>query len=548
MTYDELKKAYEEMSEKCALLEKENEKKDETIEHLEELLLKRNQMLFGRKSEKSKYLQCDGQESLEGVFNEAEMLSDEKAEEPTAETIVVKRKSKKTGEHRGRNQLRDDLPKEKVVSVLPENKCNCAFCGGKLKVLKEEFVTSKLVYIPEQLKMREFYRTIYKCECCDKKGEDPNIVKSENPTPAQVIPKGLPDQTLIADIMQKKYQLGIPLDRQEKYWAAQGIYLNRTSMANWVIEGSKWFEPVIDMLWKYSYEEPVLNADETTSRTLKNDKGEKTDKLGQMWICSSGRAAEHKIAIYEYRDSRTMDVAEELYKDYTGILQTDGFQSYGSGKYTRAGCWSHARRKFVDCIPAKHKKSKAAVAVGMIDKMFKHEREAKEKNYTDEQLLEMRREKIAPLVEEFYDFLKSLHPGNGSHLAEAVTYAQNQKAYLTVFLNNSLVDMSNNLAERTVKPYVIARKNFLFSSTEKGAHASAAVMTMIETAKRNGLDVYGYLLHLLTELPKYGHTPTVEQLDALMPWSENLPDFCKKKYSQVKSVTIPEMNLCKVKV
>ena len=229
MTYDELKKAYEEMSKKCAFLEKDNEKKskeiikkDETIEHLEELLLKRNQMLFGRKSEKSKYIQCDGQESFEGVFNEAEMLSDENAEEPTEETIVVKRKSKKTGEHRGKNQLREDLPKEKVVSKLPENKCNCAVCGNKLKVIKEEFLTSKLVYIPEQLKMREFYRTVYKCECCDKKGGDPNIVKSDNPTPAQVIPKGLPDQTLVADIMQRKYQLGTPLDRQEKKLGGSG--------------------------------------------------------------------------------------------------------------------------------------------------------------------------------------------------------------------------------------------------------------------------------------------------------------------------------------
>ena len=229
-------------------------------------------------------------------------------------------------------------------------------------------------------------------------------------------------------------------------------------------------------------------------------------------------------------------------------MQTDGFQSYGSGSYTRVGCWSHARRKLIDCIPEKHKKSKAAIAVGMIDKMFKYEREARKEDYSDEQLLEMRREKIAPLVDEFYKFIDSLHPGNGSHLAEAVNYARNQKAALTVFLNNPLVDMSNNLAERTVKPYIIARKNFLFSCTEKGANASAAFMTIIETAKRNGLDVYGYLLHLLTELPKYGHTPTWEQLEALMPWSDNLPDFCKKKYSQVESVTIPEMSLCQAKV
>ncbi|SDA31886.1 Relaxase/Mobilisation nuclease domain-containing protein [Ruminococcus sp. YE71] len=199
------------------------------------------------------------------------------------------------------------------------------------------------------------------------------------------------------------------------------------------------------------------------------------------------------------------------YYGYTGILQTDGFQSYGSGSYTRVGCWSHARRKLIDCIPEKHKKSKAAIAVGMIDKMFKYEREARKEDYSDEQLLEMRREKIAPLVDEFYKFIDSLHPGNGSHLAEAVNYARNQKAALTVFLNNPLVDMSNNLAERTVKPYIIARKNFqscseaakTVSCTEKGAHASAAVMTIIETATASSQVILNFLFFCFDDLVKY---------------------------------------------
>lgn len=533
MTYEELKKAYEEMSKKCALLEKENEKKDETIEHLEELLLKRNKMLFGRKSEKSKYLQCDGQESFEGVFNEAEMLSDETAEEPTEETIVVKRKSQKTGEHRGKNKLREDLPKEKIVSKLPENKCNCAVCGSKLKVIKEEFLTSKLVYIPEQLKMREFYRTVYKCECCDKKGEDPHIVKSENPTPAQVIPKGLPDQTLVADIMQRKYQLGTPLDRQEKYWAAQGVYLSRTSLANWVIKGAEWFRPVIDMLWKYAYLEPVLNADETPTRVLKKD-GKPAKKKGQMWIVCTGASASRKIALYTYRDSRSKTVAEELLSGYTGVVQTDGLQSYGSGNYESAGCWAHCRRKFVDSIPGGDTACPSAQIVALIDKAAELEREAKKAGYTGEQILEMRQKKTKPLLDQVYEIIEKLRPCKGSHLYTAVTYARNQKDKLYLFLSNADVEMTNNLAERTVKPYVINRKNFLFSDTEKGADASAAVMSIIETAKRNNLDVYGYLLHLLTVLPEWGVSPTDEQIKSVMPWSMALPAYCKQTYSEIQ--------------
>ena len=112
--------------------------------------------------------------------------------------------------------------------------------------------------------------------------------------------------------------------------------------------------------------------------------------------------------------------------------------------------------------------------------------------------------------------------------------AMNQQEKLYLFLKNPDVEMTNNLAERTVKPYVINRKNFLFSDTEKGADASAAVMSMIETAKRNQLDVYGYLLYLLTVLPQWGKTPDEKQLTAVMPWSDELPAYCRQTYSEVQ--------------
>ena len=544
MTYEELKKAYESAMQKCSELESQNaelesektelekkiEEKDLRIEHLTELVLKRNKMLFGQKSEKAKFIN-DGQLAFEGIFNEAEAESDKSAAEPTIEKAT--RKSNKTGQHRGRKEIRADLETKKVVYELPEKQQICDACGSPMTEYTEEYLTTRIAVIPEKVYKIEYYRKVYKCKNCDKNGIKANIVKAENQTPAPVIEKGLPDASLVADIMQRKYQLGEPLYRQEQYWKLRGIYLNRTSLANWVIKGAKWFEPLIRQLWAYAYLEPVLNADETPTRVLKKD-GKPTKKKGQMWIVCTGAAASRKIALYTYRDSRRKTVAEELLGGYTGVVQTDGLQSYGSGDYENAGCWAHARRKFFDCIPDGDTACPSAQIVALIDKAAEYERTAREKKYTAQQILEMRTEKVKPLLNQVYEIMNTLHPSKNSALGRAVTYAMNQKEKLYLFLKHAEVEMTNNLAERTVKPYVINRKNFLFSDTEKGADASAAVMSIIETAKRNNLDVYGYLLHLLTVLPEWGVSPTDKQIKSVMPWSMALPAYCKQTYSEIQ--------------
>jgi len=538
MTYEELKKAYEEAQKRCSELEQKIEEKDKAIEnkdlrieHLTELVLKRNKMLFGQKSEKGKYI-CDGQLTLDGgVFNEAEAESKPAAPEPNAETIT--KKSKKTGQHRGRKEIRADLETKKVVFELPENQQICDVCGDPLTEYAEEYLTTRIAVIPEKVYKIEYYRKVYKCKNCDQNGIRANIVKAENQTPACIIAKGLPDASLVADIMQKKYQLGEPLYRQEQYWKLRGIYLNRTALANWVIKGAKWFEPVIRQFWAYAYLEPVLNADETPTRVLKKD-GKPTRKKGQMWIVCTGASAARKIALYTYRDSRSKTAAEELLGGYTGVVQTDGLQSYGSGDYENAGCWAHARRKFFDCIPEGDTACPSAQIVAFIDKAASYEREAKKAEYSREQIFEMRQKKIRRLLDKAYEIIDTLRPGKGSHLYTAVTYARNQKEKLYLFLDNPDVEMTNNLAERMVKPYVINRKNFLFSDTERGAEASAAVMSIIETAKRNGLDVYGYLLYLMTVLPEWGDVPTEEQIKSVMPWSMALPAYCRQAYSEIQ--------------
>ena len=169
-----------------------------------------------------------------------------------------------------------------------------------------------------------------------------------------------------------------------------------------------------------------------------------------MWVICTGASAKLLIAIYTYRDNRSKVTAEELLGGYDGIVQTDGLQSYGSGEYLHAGCWSHARRKFVDSIPENDKNSKAAKAVEIIDRAFALEREARKANYSPEKLLKMRQKEVKPIIEKFYNFIGTLRPSKGSHLGAAVTYALNQKDKLLLFLDHPEVEMTNNLAERTV--------------------------------------------------------------------------------------------------
>ena len=213
------------------------------IEHLEEQILKRNKMLFGQKSEKSKFI-CNGQMDLDGnVFNEAEELSNLSAAEPTEDSIT--KKSKKTGKHRGRNELRGDLETKEIVHTLPEDQRKCAVCGSKLMPFSKEYITTRLCIIPAKIFKITYFREVYKCEYCDKHGDKANIVKALDLTPAPVIPRGLPEAELIAYIAEAKYLLGEPLYRMEQHFKVQGIYLNRTSLANWIIKSSEWLIPVV---------------------------------------------------------------------------------------------------------------------------------------------------------------------------------------------------------------------------------------------------------------------------------------------------------------
>ena len=198
---------------------------------------------------------------------------------------------------------------------------------------------------------------------------------------------------------------------------------------------------------------------------------------------------------------------------------------------THVGCWAHARRKWVDCFvdgkPVQDSKSEAAFR--LIEEMFTLEQAWKDE--TPQARSDLRQENLRPLLEQYWALLDSFEAAEGTALSKAKTYSLNQKEALNAVLLDGRLELTNNLAERTVKPFVMARKNFLFCDTAKGADASALCFSVMETARRNGLDPFGYLLFLLQELPKLGENPSDEQLIPLLPWDDNLPAYCRLKES-----------------
>ena len=205
-----------------------------------------------------------------------------------------------------------------------------------------------------------------------------------------------------------------------------------------------------------------------------------------------------------------------MLQGFDGYTQTDGYSAYHClASVIHVGCWAHARRKWEDCFvdgkPVQDSKSEAAFR--LIEGMFALEQAWKDE--TPQARFDLRQEKLRPLLEQYWALLGSFEAAEGTALSKAKTYSLNQEVLNVVLLDGRL-KLTNNLAERTVEPFVRARKNFLFCDTAEGVDASALCFSMMETAKRNGLNPFGYLLFLLQELPKLGENPAEEQLTPLL--------------------------------
>jgi len=480
--------------------EKENELLREQIRLLQA-------QMFGKKSEKGA---VDSGAVQMALFDMPE--PEVEVEEEDVEVPSHQRKKP------GRKKLPEALPRVEVIHDIAEAEKVCG-CGASLDRIGED-ISEKLDVVPAVIRVIRHIRPKYACKHCEGLEADGLVVKIAAP-PKQIIPKSIVTAGLLAYILTAKFCDALPFYRQERQFQRIGAEISRANMCNWAMKAAVACQPVLSLLQQEIRSGPLINIDETTVQVL-HEPGRVASTKSYMWVCRGGMPDRPGL-MYHYAPSRSGTVAKTLLEGYSGVVQTDGYVGYDfldhiAGVH-HGGCLAHARRKFTDAHKARGKNQKPGsidVALNYIRKLYAVESEAKRKGLSGEQLLRLRQEKAKPICNDFFKWLskKSLHVVPKSLLGKAVNYTLNQWNRLLVYLDHPAMTPDNNQAENAIRPFVIGRKNWIFSGTPDGASASAALYSLIETAKANGLEPYKYLRYLFEKVP---FAESGEDYKALLP-------------------------------
>ncbi len=506
----------EKLQNKCIKLEQEVEELSAKVLWYEEQIRKGMKQKYEPSSEKTPEEQLS-------IFNEAEKEQRPDKTEPDIEEIIYKRKKAK----RSNKNKWDDLPVEVIEYDLEESEKSCPCCNNPLHRMKKE-IHKKLKVIPATIKIVRHEQNVYACRYCEKNEITTPIIKAKMPN--FVVPGSIVSPSLLAYTMNRKYNEAIPLYRQEQQFKNFGIDITRQNLANWTIKGSKWLEIIYDNLHTKILKENFLHADETTMQVL-DEKGKSPGSKSYMWLYATGEYGP-PIFLYEYQPSRSGGHPKNFLKGFKGYLQTDGYPGYNNIKdVTIAGCWAHARRGFIDTLKALPKDSKTSESIACEGRNYCNKLFNLEKGFSGlppdlryEKRLEHSKDVLEAFLAWLNEYKEKVLPK--SNLGKAINYCLNQWTKLETFLKDGEIELSNNRAERAIKPFVIGRKNWLFSKSPHGATASAIIYSIVETAKANGLNPFYYLEYLFEKLPNID-TEDENQIEELLPWSETLPSHIK---------------------
>src|SRR5690554_6616495 len=344
--------------------------------------------------------------------------------------------------------------------------------------------------------------------------------------PISVAPSMLPNSiatpSLLGQIITAKFQYGLPLYRQEAMFKQFGADISRQTMSRWLVAVSQKLEPLYQRMHDLLLQQPVLWADETTLKVIQSEKSK-----SYMWVYGCGGDkptpddTSPNIVLYDYQDGRGGVHPRDFLKGYRGPLQVDGYQGYEQTDAKLAGCWAHARRKFVDAktVQGKKKTGRADVAIKFIHKLYRVERLMADKP-ADERL-HARQTESSTIMSEFKAWLdaQTMQVPPTSIIGKAVQYTLNQWSKLQVYLTDGRINIDNNRAERAIKPFVIGRKAWLFANTHGGADASAVLYSLVETAKANNVQPIDYLMRLFEQWPLIKGD---NDIDHLLPWNIDL--------------------------
>ena len=468
---------------------------------------------FGSSSER---IQEELMDQLAFSLNEAEAYA-YGTKSATAEQVTVKAHERK----RQSGSVTDIVPEGTATEVvehrLSDEERICVFCGTVMEEIGKE-VHRSLQMEPARFWIREDVYYTYACKNCEEETGEANILK----TPKQPVlyPGSFASAEAVAYIMTQKFVMYSPLYRLEQEFNREGLKLSRQTMANWMLNTSDtWLRPVYDVLHRALCKESVLHGDETTLQVLR-ESGKASTSKSYMWLYRTSGCAESPIVLYEYQPSRKAAYAEEFLNGFSGWLHADGYQGYHKlpGKIRVVGCWAHARRKFdeaLQTIPKDDRKgSLAAAGECYCTRLFQLEESFAE--LTPEERYTKRLEQEKPVLDALLAWANETVSKTApkSALGKALHYLLEQWTYLVRYLEDGSLELSNNRAERSIKPFVMGRKNWLFANTPAGAQSSAVIYSLIETAKETGLDPYRYLLWVLRS------APTLSQTDEF--WAEKL--------------------------
>ncbi|MGE5622645.1 MAG: IS66 family transposase [Bacillota bacterium] len=472
------------------------------IEHLKLLIAKLKRMQFGRKSEKLDH------EILQLELRLEELQADEGA-------LHIEQPHRQTNRPAARRTpLPPHLPRD-VQFHLPADTSACCQCGATMKRLGED-VSEQLEYIPARFKVIRHIRPKYACSCCD------HIAQAAAPT--RPIARGLAGPGLLAHILVAKYCDHLPLYRQSVMYAREGVTLERATMAEWVGGASGLLAPLVDAIRRHVMAASKLHADDTPVPVLAPGHGK--TKTGRLWVYvrddrpAAGTAA--PAVWFAYTENRKGEHPQRHLARYRGILQADaygGYQAiYGTGQVVEAACWAHARRKFYELHQARPS-TVTAEALRRIGQLYAIE--AKIRGKPPDERRRIRQAEARPLLDALQAWLRSTMEtlSRKSDTTAAILYALNRWQALDRYCDDGTIEIDNSAAERALRGVALGRKNYLFAGADSGGERAAAIYSLVETAKLNGLDPEGYLRQVLACIADH----PINRIDELLPWNMTPP-------------------------
>ena len=477
------------------------------IERLKLLLAKARREQYGRSSER-------GARLIEQLELQLADLEESAAEEETAAEIAApapERAARPGGTRKpARRPLPEHLPRERIVYPAP---CACPKCGGPVRKLGED-VTETLECEPRRWKVVEHVREKVSCRSCE--------AVSQPPAPSHPIARGRAGPNLLALVLAAKYGQHLPLTRQSAIYAREGVELDVSTLADWVGSSTAGLMPLVLAVRAHVFAAERLHGDDTTVPVLAKAR----TKIARLWGYVRddrpfGGPGPPAVAFF-YSPDRGSEHPERHLAGFAGLLQADAYAGFNRlyepdrrpGPIREAACWAHARRKLYE-LAAVSKAPIAAEAVRRIDELFAIEREINGK--PAEERLAVRKERAQPLVGELEAWWRVQHArvSRKSEIGKALAYALNHWEALTRFLGNGRICLTNNAAERALRGVAVGRKNWTFAGSDRGGERAAAIYTLIETAKLNGVDPQAWLADVLARIADH----PAKRITDLLPWN-----------------------------